>query len=105
MTDDGAADYPDETSIDPATGKPTFYWVSRDSDEVTGELKGVCDLWTTRPMRLRRGRGVLWHTLDVSPDGVTMVGRVGAYTVAAIREWCLTIPETDIELLVVGRDW
>jgi hypothetical protein len=103
-----ARDFPAETSIDPSTNEPAFYWCSRDSSE-DGKLKDACDLWTTRPMRKRRGDGAYWHTLDVTPpDSLKMVGYVGRYTLEAIRAWTNThtIPETDIELLVVGRsDW
>ena len=96
--------YPDTTSVDPVSGNITFYWVSRDSDPETGELMSTCDLWSIRPIREAKGsKGYWWHTLDVSPDGVTLVGREGCFSLDAVRLWCGTVPETDRELLVVGR--
>lgn len=95
--------FPDHTSVDPSTNAIQFYWVSRDR-KPDGALSDTCDLWFVRPIREKIGdKAVVWHTRDVAPDGVTLVGHYGVYTVDAVLQWCRTVPETDIELLVVGR--
>lgn len=95
--------YPSETSVDPDTNTVSFYWVSRDR-RTDGQLSDTCDLWFVRPIRERLGdHAVVWHTRDVAPDGVSLVGHVGEYTLDVIKNWCLTYPDDDRMLLVVGR--
>ena len=92
-----------ESSVDPVTKQPTYYWVSRDSHETTGELSEFCHLWCVKPMRRSMGSGCRWTTIDVTPEGETLAGFQGVYTLDAVKKWCNTLPETDRELLVVGR--
>jgi hypothetical protein len=92
-----------ECSIDPETNQPQWYWVSRNSDFTTGQLSEYCDLWWVRPMRRRSDKGVIWHTLDVTPEGSHMYGWHGSCCLADTVKWCGTLPDSDLMLLVVGR--
>lgn len=104
--------YPVDDARDPETGTVMFFWVSRDSHPRTGALEPVVDLWFVRPNRYRYSRihkdvtmqGACWRSLERNDKGsISLVGHHGRFTLEACRKWCGTIPETDLELIVVGR--
>ena len=104
--------YPVDDARDPETGAVIFYWVSRDSHPRTGELQDVVDLWWSRPKRYRYAdaykdptlKGAAWRSLTRDDRGeIKLYGHAGRHTIAACAKWCGTLPETDLELIVVGR--
>jgi hypothetical protein len=104
--------YPIDDARDPETGVVMFYWVSRDSHPRTGELQPYVDLWWVRPTRYRYAQaykdpalvGAAWRSLTRDEGGsIVLVGHAGRHTIDACVKWCKTLPETDRELLVVGR--
>ena len=103
--------YPDDTAVNPENNTIDFFWVSRDSHPRTGALEPVVDLWYIKPDRERYSTthddptlaGARWHTFDRSENGATLVGHKGRYTLEQCIKWCGTLPETDRELLCVGR--
>lgn len=73
------------------------YWVSRDS--IRGQLVPTCSIWWIKPVRkVRRGRCTTWTDADENQPG-----RFGDYTLDETRGFCRTVPDTDLELIVVEQ--
>ena len=77
-------------------------WVTRDS-VARGALLEYCDLWIERPVRVHHpeaGGSSHW----INPDSVALDQcYLGSYTLAAVRAYIGTIPETDRECITIPR--
>ncbi len=72
------------------------YYVSRDS--WNGVMSDTCDVWRTKPIRVRHATRVAWvHGNHTDP------GHAGRYPVEDITKSIRTQPDTDLELIVVEQ--
>ena len=79
---------------------PPVLWLTRDSEDATGVMSGVVEVWGERPTRSRaeNGLGASWFPTHVEHEG--LLCRV---TVAAAEAYFNVAPGTDMEIIRVGR--
>lgn len=86
---------------------PQIVYLTRDSDDETGELYNYVEIWPAVPHRTRaeNGKGACWLGADPSkPDvNVEVMQPLGRYTLDAVRKAHRTLPETDRECVKVER--
>lgn len=72
------------------------YYVTRDSRD--GVLSNICDLWSgVKPKRERQDGAVLWI------PKTSNACYLGEHAVKDIQRWFGTIPDTDLELIVIEQ--
>lgn len=84
---------------------PEFVYLTRDSDDWTGELSDVVEVWADRPVisraELSDGRpapGCGWFPPTQDSEGL-----LGRYSLASARHHFRTVPETDHECVKAPR--
>lgn len=81
---------------------PEFVRLTRDSDDWTGELSDVVEVWAESPVMSRAemsdgspAPGVCWMPRSSEADGV-----LGRYSLEAARKFFRTVPDSDRECVV-----
>lgn len=82
---------------------PSRFWVTRDSDPLTGVLETDVDVWTSPPHRAVCELGAFW----VSPadEGWDLSTRWGRYTVASFAARVGTVPDDDRQCVRYEWTW
>lgn len=74
-------------------------WVTRDSIS-RGKMLDYCDLWIARPMRVVHPECGSAHWINPSDVALDQC-YLGSYTLAAVKAYIRTVPDTDLQCIMV----
>lgn len=84
------------THVDAGADWPEFVLLTRDSQDETGELSQVVEVWADAPRRSAEegGPGATWLPTNIESEGL-----LGRYSLEAARRFFRTVPENSREVV------
>lgn len=81
---------------------PDQVWITRDSDDETGELCSVVEIWAERPVRTtpKDTRGTMWMNYKLGAFELYHLDKLLGRVPVELAARYFTVPDTDRQVIV-----